>query len=140
MKKFLILIGFVVAYSCGLYHGSQISETPHFQLVKVHDGDTIIVNITNWPKIIGYHIPIRLKNINAPELNEPSEKGKVLALKAKTFAEEKLRGSFQIQNLERDKYFRLRANVIVHGKDLSELLLKAGLAKEYHGEKRSEWH
>ena len=84
-------------------------------------------------------MPIRLNNIDTPELHDKSPKVRHLAEEAKHFTEEHLHGKFSVQNLERDKYFRLRGNIIVGDKDLSELLLEKRLAKEYHGEKKPKW-
>ncbi|MEX2964291.1 thermonuclease family protein [Microbulbifer sp. TYP-18] len=45
----------------------------------------------------------------------------------------------RLEEIERDKYFRLLAEVWVDGQRLDQLLIGAGLGYEYHGGKRRNW-
>ncbi|MEW5251785.1 thermonuclease family protein [Microbulbifer sp. 2201CG32-9] len=64
-----------------------------------------------------------------------------MARKAKQFAVTLLRGAQEVrlEEIERDKYFRLLAEVWVDGKRLDQLLIGANLGYEYHGGKRRNW-
>jgi endonuclease YncB( thermonuclease family) len=46
----------------------------------------------------------------------------------------------ELKNLQRDKYFRVLAEVWIDGESLGEKLKSEGLAKDYNGEgARPEW-
>ena len=155
MKKLLITFSFFVAgFVLGTFsdHREQavqvvevstmeFDDSPVVELVSVYDGDTITVNIEGWPDIIGHRISIRLKGVDTPEIRDSRESIKEKARQAKMFVVEKLRSSsiIKLQNLERDKYFRIAADVYVDGQKLSEILLEKGLAKKYDGGTKPEW-
>jgi endonuclease YncB( thermonuclease family) len=142
MKKLIILtVTMIGCYLLGLSHSSPISTgNPQVYLVSIHDGDTITVDIVNWPPIIGHHIPIRIKGIDTPEMNDKSERVRSLAIASKEFLESKIsKSSLQIHNLERDKYFRISADVYADGTNVGNLLLKKGFAKPYDGGKKPVW-
>ena len=42
-----------------------------------------------------------------------------------------------LKNIERGKYFRIAADVLVDGEDLGDMLVEAGVAVRYDGEKKS---
>ena len=96
-------------------------------IVRVKDGDTFSCNILDWPAIIGINIPIRLAGINCPELKDPN------GIRARNFAEKALRSAKQIEleNVKRGKYFRIVADVLCDGNNLSDDLIAAGLAVPY---------
>ena len=41
-----------------------------------------------------------------------------------------------LRNMERGKYFRIAADVIVDGENLADMLIEAGVAVEYNGERK----
>lgn len=143
MKKVgFLLFSAVAIFAAGFELGyqSRNRDVPAVKLVSVYDGDTLVVDIQNWPEIIGRRIPIRIRGIDTPELHDESAKVKALAVQAKEFSKEKLgRSQIRIQNLDRDKYFRIVADVYVDGQNLGDALIKNGLAKPYDGGKKPEW-
>lgn len=128
-------------FGCYLLGRSQSPiDNPSIRLVSIHDGDTITVDIVNWPKIIGHHIPIRIKGIDSPELNDKSDRIRALALISKNFLSDNISHSkLQIRNLERDKYFRINADLYANGTNVGQLMLKKGYAKSYDGGKKPVW-
>ena len=42
-----------------------------------------------------------------------------------------------LKNMERGKYFRIAADVIVDGDSLADILIEAGMAIKYHGGKKT---
>lgn len=142
MKKLAALSAMIGCYFLGLAHSSStINNNPQVRLVSIHDGDTITVDIINWPPIIGHHIPIRIKGIDTPEMNDKSERVRALAVSSKEFLQSKISNStLQINNIERDKYFRISADVYADGINVGHLLLKEGLAKPYDGGKKPNWN
>lgn len=111
------------------------------EVTSIYDGDTFRANIAHWPPIVGNRISVRIKGIDAPELKGRCDQEKKLARLARQMTVEMLRAGEKIElhNLQRDKYFRVLADVHVGGKDLGAALLKAGLARPYNGGTKKDW-
>ena len=111
------------------------------KVISVYDGDTFRVNIASLPPIVGKNIPIRVNGVDTPEIRGKCQYEKNLALKARDFVRGKLANAKEIKltNLQRGKYFRVVANVLVDGVSLEQELLDNELAYEYSGGKRSSW-
>ena len=86
--------------------------------IRNYDGDTITVNIPNIHELFGKEIPVRLLGIDTAEIRTSDECEKEMAEKAKDFVENELLNATTIHlyNIERDKYFRVAADVIIDGK------------------------
>jgi micrococcal nuclease len=114
-------------------HGKEQFNCVEF--VNNYDGDTITVNIPRVHAFFSKNIPVRIFGIDSPErkTEDPCEKEK--AEIAKEFTNDILsRGhSIELRSVQRDKYFRLLADVFVDGRSLGQQLLKRGLAVEYDG-------
>lgn len=110
-------------------------------VTSIYDADTFRVNIKGYPPIVGQHIPIRVMEIDAPEIRGKCKKEKELARKAKNVTVEILRNAkiIELHNMKRGKYFRILAQVIVDGKNLGQLLIKSGHARSYSGGARLGW-
>ncbi|MCZ9850181.1 thermonuclease family protein [Brachyspira hyodysenteriae] len=135
MKKlFILLLIFNIAYS-QTYRG----EITDFELVRVRDGDTFVINIKGIPKVFGKEIAIRIRGIDTPELDDRRKAIKDIAYRAKFELEDLLYSSKKIvlYDLGRDKYFRVLASVKADDIDVGKYLIQKGLAKKYTGKK--EW-
>lgn len=112
------------------------------RVTNVYDGDTFRVDIDQWPALIGKNAPIRINNIDTPELRAKCPYEKQLALLAKRFTQDKLQHAnvIELKNLNRGKYFRITADVFIDGESLADGLLAAGFAKVYSGKtKKRSW-
>lgn len=142
MKKTIL---FLTIYAVGVITGFNVnfnkSEDLEIEVVSIYDGDTIMVNVLNWPDIIGKRISVRLSDIDTPELRDNRPAVKALAQKAKMFTVEKLRQAkhIELRNIKRDKYFRIDADVYVDQQNLSQLLLREKLAQKYDGGTKPKW-
>jgi endonuclease YncB( thermonuclease family) len=116
------------------------NRSKNVEIVSVYDGDTIFVNVADWPDIIGKRIGIRLRGIDCPEMDDNRKSIQDLAKEARQFVVDNVAyKEIKLENMERDKYFRIVADVYVDGQNLSELLLKNKLAQEYDGGKKHKW-
>jgi endonuclease YncB( thermonuclease family) len=103
--------------------------------LKNYDGDTITFKIPNVHPLIGEDISVRVKGIDTPEIKTKDtcekEKGRI----AKNLSENLMKNAKRIdlKNVERDKYFRILADIEYDGKDLKTILLKNNVAYEYGG-------
>lgn len=111
-------------------------DSPAVSLLRVHDADTLVVDVPGWPPVVGRSIGVRLYGWDAAEL------GTAHGDAAKATVEKMLQGEHKIvlKHLRRDKYFRLLAAIEVDGEDLGLKLSKAGLVREYRGEGSKPWN
>jgi len=111
------------------------------KVISVYDGDTFRVDIDSLPPIVGKNIPIRLNGVDTPEIQGKCQYEKDLALKARDFVRNKLANAKEIKltKLQRGKYFRVVADVMIDGVSLEQELLENKLAYKYTGGKKSSW-
>ncbi len=111
------------------------------ELVRVVDGDTIVVNINGWPPIIGFNIGVRVAGCDTPELRDKRPGIREKAFQAKRFVSSLLAEAkvVELRNIRRGKYFRLVADVYADGRNISSILINSGLAHPYDGGTRSSW-
>ena len=130
-----IFIIYIICFSLLQTYNDTITN---FEIVKVRDGDTFVINISNIPDVFGSEIAVRIRGIDTPELKDEMEHIKKISLEAKKELEKLLYSGKKITlyNLGRDKYFRLLASVKVGDIDVGEYLIKKGLAKKYNGGKK----
>jgi micrococcal nuclease len=127
---FLTLPSCLLSKSFGNYQGAIY--------VRNYDGDTITFDLPGLHPIIGEKISIRVNGIDTPEINGKCEKEKYGAQQAKNMVAGILKDSKKItlRNMERGKYFRIAADVIVDGESLAGMLVEAGMAISYSGGKK----
>jgi micrococcal nuclease len=121
-------------------------DDTHFRCVtyvRNYDADTITFNIKGVPAIIGKNISVRVRHIDSPEIRTNNSCEKNAARAAKKLIENLLKNAKRIdlENVDKDKYFRILADVKVDGQDLKQVLLKNNLAYSYEGatKKKMDW-
>jgi len=139
--KHLILFSTIIILNFSVGSKPQYGTVTVSKVISVYDGDTFRVNINSLPPIVGKNIPIRVNGVDTPEIRGKCEYEKNLALKARDFVRVKLANAKEIKltNLQRGKYFRVVANVVVDGVSLERELLDNELAYEYSGGKKLSW-
>ena len=139
MIKFVALIFLITTIN--LQAKPQYGTVTVSKVISVYDGDTFRVNIDSLPPIVGKNIPIRVNGVDTPEIRGKCQYEKDLALEARDFVRAKLSNAKEIKltNLQRGKYFRVVANVLVDGVSLEQELLDNELAYEYSGGKKLSW-
>lgn len=105
------------------------------EVLKNYDGDTITVNIPNVPALIGKKISVRVFGIDTPEVKTKNQCEKEAGRMARNLVASTLKNakSVELHNVQRDKYFRILADVMVDGRSLKDVLLKNNLAYAYEG-------
>ena len=92
--------------------------------------------------IIGEKINIRVNGIDTPEIRGKCDKEKYDAQQAKEMVADIFKDAERVdlKNMERGKYFRIAADVIVDGESLADMLVEAGMAVKYNGGKKiKDW-
>ncbi len=107
-------------------------------VVRVIDGDSLLVDIPAFPPVVGRRIGIRVAGCDTSELSDPDPEVKRSALTAKALVERVAPpGSTVIlRNIRRDKYFRLLCDVETQQGDLAALLISSHLALPFDGGKK----
>jgi endonuclease YncB( thermonuclease family) len=141
MNKKLTILLFSILVSFNSQAKPQYGTVTVSKVISVYDGDTFRVDIDSLPPIVGKNIPIRVNGVDTPEIRGKCEYEKNLALKARDFVRAKLANAKEIKltNLQRGKYFRVVANVLIDGVSLERELLDNKLAYEYGGGKKLSW-
>ncbi len=131
------LLGSFSVHSAPREYGTvRVSE-----VTSIYDADTFTVNIQNWPGIVGERVPVRVYGIDAPEIKGQCPREKNLAQQAKQVTVAALRGArvIELRHLQRDKYFRILADVYIDNVKLADLLINKRLAYPYFGETKQKW-
>lgn len=105
------------------------------QVLRNYDGDTLTVDIPHLPQLFGQAIPVRVKGIDTPEIRTKDRCEKEAGRLAQKLVASMVKQAKKVElhAVERDKYFRILADVQVDGVSLSQILLKNGLAVAYDG-------
>ena len=139
---FAILFGLVASWAQPIVtectHTDKIFRCVKFQ--KNYDGDTLTVDIPGVHPLLGRNISVRVAGLDTPEVKtkDVCEKGAGRAAKNLVASLVKPAKNIELHNAERDKYFRILADVIVDGKSLKDILLKNQLAYVYDGGTKSK--
>jgi micrococcal nuclease len=136
----LKILIFVSIITFGLYAKDQSCkhDRNNFRCVKYvknYDADTISFNIPNVHPLIGENISVRVLGVDTPEIRTKNVCEKKKAIEARDFVAKLLEAAKRIdlENIGKDKYFRIISSVIVDGVPLSKLLLNNKFAYSYDG-------
>ncbi|WP_332873849.1 thermonuclease family protein [Aurantimonas marina] len=137
----LALGGATSAAETGDAYLRKIAGPVEARVIKVRDGDTIMVEAFIWP-MQSVHVAVRLRGIDAPE-----HRGGCAAEKAAAqMATDRLKqlvggGNVTLTGVSGDKYFgRVLASLSTSDDiDVADRLLREGLVVRYEGGKRRDW-
>lgn len=136
MKKLIFLAFFLTPFSLQAKKQTVYDGSLSAKIIKIYDGDTITVDIDDLPELFGKGIGIRVYGVDTPEIRGPNKRS---AIRSRNFARKlcPIGSQIELQNLRRGKYFRIVADVICNGKNLSEELIKRKLGVPYFGGKKN---
>ena len=141
MRTLLIVLAGLVGAGSAL-GADTFGDLTDVVLVRVYDGDTFFVDIPALHPLIGDEVGIRVRGVDTPEIRARCDGERELAHAARRLAEETLAGagSIALVTVERGRYFRIVATVLVDGVDLAEILIAAEVGVPYDGEgPRHSW-
>jgi endonuclease YncB( thermonuclease family) len=150
-----ILIGLALALLATMQANTALADDPSYgnfpvdraTITEVYDGDTVFLDVPQWPAFAGKHIGVRIEGMDTPERHShcadplAKEKEEALSDKARTALLALLDSGepIELRDMGRDKYFRILAQVWVGDTNVSDVLISKGLAVSYHGEKKAGW-
>ena len=102
---------------------------------KVVDGDTLVVDIPDYPPLVGHAIGVRVAGCDTPEKRDsrPELQQRARSAHRRTKQLATPGTTIMLRNLRRDKYFRILADVETEKGDLARILIDEGLALPYNG-------
>ena len=121
MKRILLLLGFLLLCGCSTHQSEQrYPDVKVSRLLRVIDGDTFRCDIDEHSAIAGKNISIRLRGINTPELRSKDPEERLSAIFEKQRLSDLLTNArvIELRNIDRDKYFRIGADVYIDGEPL----------------------
>ena len=119
----LLLFGILLLAGCATHPQTQDKLYPDVKvsrLLRVIDGDTFACDIDEHSAIAGKNISIRLRGINTPELRSKDPEERLSAIFEKQRLSDLLTNArvIELRNIDRDKYFRIDADVYIDGEPL----------------------
>ena len=121
MKRILFLLGLLLLCGCSTPQSEQrYPDVKASRLLRVIDGDTFRCDIDEHSAIAGKNISIRLRGINTPELRSRNPEERKSAILEKQRLSDLLTNArvLELRNIDRDKYFRIDADVYIDGEPL----------------------
>ena len=137
MRLITAILALALSAAAHAEYGSVVVD----EYVRAYDGDTVTVSVDDWPDVIGDEISVRVRGVDTPEIRGDCPAEKERARAARDFVRERLDSADQVElrQIERGKYFRVVATVMVDGRDLADALTDRGLGREYGGGSRAGW-
>jgi endonuclease YncB( thermonuclease family) len=136
----LAIIVFLVLYLPVQAMESEYGSTMA-TVVSIYDGDTLTVDISGWPPVIGDGISVRVGGIDTPELKDKRDEVRALAYDARSLVVQwcEVGSRVELRRIRRDKYFRILADVWCQGRSIAAELVANGLARPYNGGTKEAW-
>ncbi len=133
----MVLLHLLLGTAC--VHAEDFTAVTYY---TCYDGDTCTFTIHGVPDVFGKKIGVRLAGIDTAEMRAKCAHEHALAIQARDVVRDMLGNASQItlRDVSRGKYFRLVATIEADGVNVSQRLLKRGLAVPYDGgTKTHDW-
>lgn len=122
---------------------SVFANSYNWRVVRVIDGDTIVVEAPWLLPELGNTISIRTIGIDTPEkeFRAHCPREAALAEQASSLIKSIVKpgDTVAVEIAGRDKYFRILGDIVINGKRVSSILISAGLAVPYTGGTKKSW-
>ncbi len=146
MKKFLLLL--LAVPLMALAQKTPQGVTYDAQILRVSDGDTVVIAAPFLPKPLKPELAVRVFGVDTPEKGHraqcPSEAQRGEA--ATAFTKNAIAtaaangGKFQATLYGWDKFGgRVLGDILVNGQSLRAALIANGFAREYYGDAKQSW-
>ena len=148
MKKLLLSLLLAVAAMPALAQKTPKGATYDAQILRVTDGDTVVISAPFLPAPFKPELAIRVFGVDTPEKGFraqcPSEAQRGDA--ASAFTKNAINsaaaggGKFQVTMYGWDKFGgRVLGDILINGQSLRAGLIANGFAREYYGEAKQSW-
>ena len=146
-KAFLLMLGFLLFFPLSKAAFAQKAPqgvTYDAQILRVSDGDTIVISAPFLPKPLKPELAVRIYGVDTPEKGHraqcPSEAQRGEAASAFTKNAVATTQKHQVTLYAWDKFGgRVLGDIILNGVSLRSELIRNGFAREYYGEAKQSW-
>lgn len=137
-------LGFVVGLTVPEVLAQKKSATYDAQILRVNDGDTIVIAAPYLPAPLKPELAVRIYGVDTPEKGFrakcPSEDQRGQAATAFTKKAVAASAKQQVVLYEWDKFGgRVLGDILLDGQSLRANLIANGFAREYFGEAKQSW-
>ena len=144
MKKFILLLLVLPLLAFAQAKAPAKSATYDAQILRVTDGDTVVIAAPFLPAPFKPELAIRVYGVDTPEKGHramcPSEAQRGEAASAFTKNAIAQGGKFQVTMYGWDKFGgRVLGDILINGQSLRAGLIANGFAREYYGEAKQSW-
>ena len=146
MKKFLLLLVLLAVPILAFAQAKTPAKSATYdaQILRVTDGDTVVIAAPFLPAPFKPELAIRVYGVDTPEKGHramcPSEAQRGEAASAFTKNAIAQGGKFQVTMYGWDKFGgRVLGDILVNGQSLRAALIANGFAREYYGEAKQSW-
>lgn len=142
--KHLIALFVVLASFPVLAQKTPVGKTYDAQILKVSDGDTIVIAAPYLPEPLKPQLSVRVFGVDTPEKGHRAQCPKEAEMAEKASAHTKKMietgKKFQVTLYGWDKFGgRVLGDILVDGKSVRESLIATGMARPYFGEAKKSW-
>jgi endonuclease YncB( thermonuclease family) len=144
MKKLLLLLLAVPMLALAQGKMPKKSATYDAQIIRVSDGDTIVIAAPFLPAPLKPELAVRIFGVDTPEKGHraqcPAEaqRGELASQYTKQLVSSGQK--FQVVLYGWDKFGgRVLGDIVVNGQSVRAGLIQNGLAREYYGEAKQSW-
>lgn len=143
MKHLIALLVVLTALPV-LAQKTPVGKTYDAQILKVSDGDTIVIAAPYLPEPLKPQLSVRVFGVDTPEKGARAQcpKEAEMAEKASAHTKKMIESGkkFQVTLYGWDKFGgRVLGDILVDGKSVRESLITAGMARAYFGEAKQSW-
>ena len=141
---------FIVVMTWACFMGSALAQkqpqgvTYDTRVIRVSDGDTIVIAATYLPAPLKPELAVRIYGVDTPEKGHraqcasEAQRGEQASKWTKDLVASGQK--FQVTLYAWDKFGgRVLGDIIVDGQSVRAGLIAAGLAREYYGDKKQSW-
>jgi endonuclease YncB( thermonuclease family) len=144
MKKFLLLLLAVPVLAFAQGKMPAKSATYDAQIIRVSDGDTIVIAAPFLPLPLKPELAVRIYGVDTPEKGHraqcPQENERALVASKFTTQAIQSHPKHQVIIYGWDKFGgRVLGDIILNGTSLRAELIKNGFAREYYGDAKQSW-
>jgi endonuclease YncB( thermonuclease family) len=144
MKKVLVSLILALTASVSLAQKQPQGVTYDAQIVRVNDGDTVVIAAPFLPAPLKQELAVRIYGVDTPEkgfrakcASEDQRGQAATAFTKNAVAQSQKR---QVVLYDWDKFGgRVLGDIILNGQSLRAMLIQNGFAREYFGEAKQSW-
>ena len=144
IKHIMLVAALLVSATPALAQKTPVGVTYDAQIVRVTDGDTVVIAAPYLPAPLKPELAVRVFGVDTPEKGFRGQcaSEKQRGEQASIFTKDLIKATkkHQVVLYSWDKFGgRILGDLILDGMSLRALLIKNGFAREYYGDAKQSW-